>query len=335
MPSCCFPPLDCNTFAPAASTASRSGRASLLQLYSSDTPSGLKPFMLLAFPITPLDVLLSAQHHAWDEQRKALKAAGPSWPPSAPPPVLSAKHSVIRLGYVARGIMQLREFESFACRYVSSDLKDHPVGHQAWFHRHTGKFSVHAYMVGVCDGSAWEQRIRRSVTTFTVASSMSDVVLAHAINKAGIDVLVSMNGWTAGHRMGVMSLQPAPVSIEWMGGHDTTGADYITYIVSDSVASPPEFSQHFYSEAMMMMPNSFFMNEYKESRASVLSDSRPSRPSLSLPPGPLLCNFNQLFKLDPQTLAAWALLLHRVPQAHLWLLQVRRRSFRAFFCISL
>jgi hypothetical protein len=177
-------------------------------------------------------------------------------------------------------------------------------------------------MVGVCDGSSWEQRIRSSVTSFTVATSMSDVALAHAINKAAIDVLVSMNGWTAGHRMGVMSLQPAPISIEWMGGHDTTGADYITYIVSDRVASPPEFSQPFYSEAMMMMPHSFFMNEYRESRASVLSNSPPPRSSLALPPGPLLCNFNQLFKLDPLTLAAWARLLRRVPQAHLWLLQV-------------
>ena len=177
-------------------------------------------------------------------------------------------------------------------------------------------------MVGVCDGSSWEQRIRSSVTSFTVATSMSDVALAHAINKAAIDVLVSMNGWTAGHRMGVMSLQPAPISIEWMGGHDTTGADYITYIVSDRVASPPEFSQPFYSEAMMMMPHSFFMNEYRESRASVLSNSPPPRSSLALPPGPLLCNFNQLFKLDPLTLTAWARLLRRVPQAHLWLLQV-------------
>ena len=210
-----------------------------------------------------------------------------------------------------------------ARRYVSSDLKDHPVGHQAWFHRHTSKFSVHAFMVGVCDGSAWEQRIRRSVATFTVASSMSDIALAHAINKAAIDVLVTMNGWTAGHRMGVMALQPSPISVEWMGGHDTTGADYITYIVSDRVASPPEFSQPFYSEAMMIMPHSFFMNEYRESRASVLSDLPPPRSSLALPPGPLLCNFNQLFKLDPATLASWARLLHRVPQAHLWLLQVR------------
>lgn len=215
---------------------------------------------------------------------------------------------------------------NLAHRYVSSDLKDHPVGHQAWFHRHSNRFTVHAYMVGVCDGSTWEQRIRRSVTSFTVASSMSDVALAHAINKAAIDVLVSMNGWTAGHRMGVMSLQPAPISIEWMGGHDTTGADYITYIVSDRVASPPEFSQPFYSEAMMMMPHSFFMNEYRESRASVLSNSPPPRSSLALPPGPLLCNFNQLFKLDPLTLTAWARLLRRVPQAHLWLLQVVGRG---------
>ena len=84
----------------------------MLQLYSSDTPSGLKPFMLLAFPITPLDVLLTAQHHAWDEQRKAIKAAGPSWPPSIPNPPPSVKDSkIIRLGYVAHGTIRSRQSE--------------------------------------------------------------------------------------------------------------------------------------------------------------------------------------------------------------------------------
>ncbi len=63
--------------------------------------------MLLAFPITPLDVLLSAQHHAWDEQRKSVKAAGPSWPPAP-----SVKDSaVIRLGYVAHGTIRSRQSE--------------------------------------------------------------------------------------------------------------------------------------------------------------------------------------------------------------------------------
>ena len=174
------------------------------------------------------------------------------------------------------------------------------MGHQAWFHLHSPSFSVHAFMVGQTDGSAWEQRIRRSVASFTVATLMSDVALAQAINKAAIDVLVTMNGWTAGHRMGVMALQPCPISIEWMGGHDTTGAHYITYIVSDRVASPPELAQSYYSEAVMVMPNSFFINEYRQSRAHVITDTPPPRSSLSLPVGPLLCNFNQLFKLDPR-----------------------------------
>jgi hypothetical protein len=56
--------------------------------------------MLLAFPVSPLDVFLSAQHHAWDEQRKALKAAGPAWPPSPIPAPAVKGTAVIRLGYV-------------------------------------------------------------------------------------------------------------------------------------------------------------------------------------------------------------------------------------------
>jgi hypothetical protein len=89
-----------NLVSPAVASASRGGRAALLKLYSTDAPSGLKPFMLLAFPVTPLDVLLSAQHHAWDEQRKALKAAGPSWPPPPIPGPSAKDTAVVRLGYV-------------------------------------------------------------------------------------------------------------------------------------------------------------------------------------------------------------------------------------------
>jgi hypothetical protein len=94
-------------FSISVSRAARDGRVSLQQLYATDAPSGLKPFMLLAFPVTPLDVHLSAQHHAWDEQRKALKAAGPSWPP--PPSIQSFKNAaVIRLGCLPLDTICLR-----------------------------------------------------------------------------------------------------------------------------------------------------------------------------------------------------------------------------------
>lgn len=108
----------------SVASASRGGREALLKLYSTDTPSGLKPFMLLAFPVTPLDVLLSAQHHAWDEKRKALKAAGPSWPPSPIPGPSAKDAAVVRLGYV-RYTDLLHPFEprcAVTCRATSRTI---------------------------------------------------------------------------------------------------------------------------------------------------------------------------------------------------------------------
>ena len=39
-----------------------------------------------------------------------------------------------------------------------------------------------------------------------------------------------------------------------------------------------------------------------------------------------LCNFNQLYKLDPETFSVWANALRRLPNAFLWLSRVSVRK---------
>lgn len=47
-----------------------------------------------------------------------------------------------------------------------------------------------------------------------------------------------------------------------MGFCGTTGADYIDYIVTDEIASPPKIVDNYYSEKAIYMPNSYFLNDY-------------------------------------------------------------------------
>ena len=42
--------------------------------------------------------------------------------------------------------------------------------------------------------------------------------------------------------------------------------------------------------------------------------------------GVALCNFNQLYKMDPETMEAWGNALRRTPRAHLWLSRVTVRK---------
>ena len=49
-----------------------------------------------------------------------------------------------------------------------------------------------------------------------------------------------------------------------MGFCGSTGADYIDYIVTDEFASPPSVVDSYYSEEAIYMPNSYFLNDYKQ-----------------------------------------------------------------------
>lgn len=41
------------------------------------------------------------------------------------------------------------------------------------------------------------------------------------------------------------------------------GADYINYLVTDKISSPPELLDKMYTEKVIYMPHSYFANDYK------------------------------------------------------------------------
>jgi len=117
--------------------------------------------------------------------------------------------------------------------------------------------------------------------------------------------------------------------------------------VSDRVASPPEFAP-FYSEKLVITPDSFFINEYTHSRSHVppqadaVYSGRPAkavggeevevvtREAYGLPrEGIVACNFNQLFKVDPSVYGVWMTLLAQIPDAYLWLLRLPSTAEKA------
>ena len=57
------------------------------------------------------------------------------------------------------------------------------------------------------------------------------------------------------------------------------GADFIDYIITDKVASPPESLDRLYSEKVIYMPDSYFVNDYKQSCNFVFEGNRPTRQS--------------------------------------------------------
>lgn len=85
------------------------------------------------------------------------------------------------------------------------------------------------------------------------------------IYSKNIHILFNLNGWTTGERNDVFVLRPSPIHISYMGFCGSIGADYIDYIVTDEICSPPEIIDKIYSEKAIYMPNSYFASDYMQS----------------------------------------------------------------------
>ena len=107
-----------------------------------------------------------------------------------------------------------------------------------------------------------------------------------------------------------------------MGFAGTMGADYIQYLIGDDMTIPSELA-HGYTEKIVRMPHTYFINSHKQCSAHVLDLSTcPTRTTFGIPEDKFIFgNFNQTYKIDPKTFDVWMSILKRVPNSVLWLLR--------------
>jgi protein O-GlcNAc transferase len=209
--------------------------------------------------------------------------------------------------------------------YVSSDFGNHPLSHlmASVFAMHDqNKFEIFCYALSPDDGSEWRRRISGKVEHFLDVSLWNAADIARRMSQDGIHIAVNLNGYTKGAKNEIFALKPAPIQCSYMGFPATTGAEFLQYLITDKIVAPPEVHQA-YSEKLALMPNCYFVNDYKQSHMDVIKEENmPSRSEVGLPEDKVIysCS-NQLYKYDPDTLAAWCRILKRVPKSVLWLLR--------------
>jgi protein O-GlcNAc transferase len=266
------------------------------QVDSGTLPS-VQPFHTFAYPLAPEDKLVISKTYAKFTE-KLVKAFCP-FPKSL-------KNNRIRVGY------------------VSSDFVDHPLCHlmQSVFSMHDRtNFEVYIFAISPDDGSEYRANVKKGSDFFFDFSTIQHPMdLASEIYKNRIDVLFNLNGFTRGSRNEIFALRPGKVQISYMGFAGSLGADYIEYLVSDKFTSPPSLS-YLYSEKLIWMPHSYFVNDHLQSSRYVLSNERPTREGLLPQDKFVFANFNQLYKIDPDTFDIWMKILKRVPESVLWLLR--------------
>lgn len=188
---------------------------------------------------------------------------------------------------------------------VSADLRRHPVAsflHGFVGHAAAHKLALYAYSTRSGE-DAVTARLKPRFAGWCDVAGLDAQGAADRIAQDGIHVLFDLSGHTAGNRLDVFALSPAPVQVTWLGVPATTGLPAIQYMLSDPHASGPG-DQAWFSERLWPLPESWFCYA-------------PLEPAPEVAPLPALANghltfgsFNSMTKINDGVVRTWAKLLH-------------------------
>lgn len=202
--------------------------------------------------------------------------------------------------------------------YCSSDFCLHPVSMlmvEVLELHDRDRFEVFGFCWSRDDGSALRTRVVDAFDHYIPIHGLSDEAAAKKIRELEIDILIDLQGQTAGARMNILAWRPAPIQITYLGLPATTGIDSIDYMIADKFLIP-DGAEKFYSEKIIYMPDVYQASDRK--RVHTLA---PSRKECGLPDeGFIFCSFNNNYKYTEDVFQVWLRILNRVPGSVLWLL---------------
>jgi predicted O-linked N-acetylglucosamine transferase (SPINDLY family) len=216
-----------------------------------------------------------------------------------------------------------RQEQRIRVGYVSPDFRTHPTGmlSSALFRLHDrGRFEVHAFSLAPADDSRWRRDVERHADRFHSLPSRPQHAL-DAVREASIDIVVDLAGATTGAMPELFAARVAPVQVSYLGFPGGSGAGLVDYLVCDPVCIPGD-EAHGYGEALARLPQTFWICEPSPPEAPPARRAACGLPDDAV----VLYAHHPGQKIFPQLFAAWAKVLHAVPQAVLWLLEDRPRT---------
>jgi predicted O-linked N-acetylglucosamine transferase (SPINDLY family) len=202
--------------------------------------------------------------------------------------------------------------------YLSSDFSLHPVSmltvEMIELHDRE-QFEVYGFCWSPNDGSALRQRVLDALDVYVPIGALSDEEAARRIREAEIDILIDLQGLTAGARINILARRPAPLQVAYLGFPGTSGMPYIDYVLCDRYVLP-EAALPYFTEKPLYLPEVFQVCDRQRPVGPT-----PTRASCGLPDdGFVFCAFNNNHKYTPEVFAAWLNILEQVPSGVLWLL---------------
>lgn len=142
---------------------------------------------------------------------------------------------------------------------------------------------------------------------------LDDAALASRIRSDRIDVLIDLSGHTSDNRLSMFGRRPAPVQATWLGYPGTTGARGVDYRLTDAVLDPPGSEAQSTEDPIRLAGGYFCYAPLPDWGGGLAVAELPARCSGRITFGA----FNNLAKVSPSCLDAWAEVLRRVPRSRL------------------
>jgi protein O-GlcNAc transferase len=209
-----------------------------------------------------------------------------------------------------------RKESSSSCKlrigFVSPDICTHSVSYfiEAPLRMlNRSKFEIYIYSNVSRMDSRTEMFMRMNHHWRNVFNVTTDAA-CQMIVQDGIDILVDLTGHTAGNRLDIFAVKPAPIQVTWIGYPNSTGLQSMDYRITDDVADPEDSRQEF-TEKLIRLPGAF------------LCYTPPDLlPAVSPPPflkhGFITFgSFNNLAKITPEVVSLWSEVLNAVPNSRM------------------
>ena len=215
--------------------------------------------------------------------------------------------------------------EKIRLGYFSADFNNHATMHlmAGLFEAHNrDKFELYGFSFGPRIFDEMRLRAESAFDYFIDVSDYTDRAVALIARHFEIDIAIDLKGYTAHSRPGIFAYRAAPLQINYLGFPGSMGADFIDYIIADSMIIP-ETHENYYTEKVLRLPMSYQVNDI--TRTPI--ERRFSRSDIGLPNDKFIfSSFNTNYKILPETLNAWAQILEAVPNSAMWILADNKTS---------
>ena len=201
--------------------------------------------------------------------------------------------------------------------YWSADVRTHAVGFltAGLFAEHDRScFEVFVYVLKIVPDDPVQERIRCSVEHFVDLSTLADWEIVARARQDDLDILVDLQGFTAGYRSLPLAHRLAPVQINYLGFPATMGTAVHDYILADKVMVPEEVLPQI-SEQPIWMPVCFQVSDDQRPIPQPLDRSDYGLPEQAF----VFACLYSFYKINPVLMDDWLHILLQVEQSVLWL----------------